>query len=38
MKKKVLIILIVAAIVGFLSSCGSVEDCPAYRVQNEQPA
>jgi hypothetical protein len=38
MKRKVLIILIVAAIAGFLSSCGTVEDCPAYRVQTEQPA
>jgi len=38
MKKKILIVLIVAAIAGFLSSCGTVEDCPAYRTQTEQPA
>ncbi len=38
MKKRIVIILVFVAIAGFLSSCGSVQDCPAYRTQTEQPA
>jgi len=45
MKKRIGIILVIAAIAGFLVSCGSTQDCPAYNSHNcdnqeqvEQPA
>ncbi len=34
MKKRIGIILIIAAIAVFLVSCGSTQDCPAYDSHN----
>lgn len=44
MKKRIVIILAIVALVGFLSSCAGTQDCPAYgnagtnQQGTEQPA
>ena len=38
MKKKLLIILTIIALAGFVSSCGTSEDCPAYDSKHIEQA